>query len=178
MSLWMSIKKRAFIGKNVTVGKNFHIGLLSWISASENLAIGTDVYIGKFCTIQSNGSIGDGVLIANNVGVVGRIDHEFRAIGVLVRNGSHISENVKISRSPKSRIDIGHDVWIGFGAVLLSGVDIGRGAIIAAGSVVMSSVAPYDIVAGNPAKPIGRRFTNDQIAAHEAILYDPARERG
>ncbi len=128
--------------------------------------------IGKLCTIQCNGSIGDGVLIANNVGVIGRMDHDFQEIGVLVRNAPHISSSNALQKDCRSRIDIGSDVWIGFGSTILSGVSIGRGAIVAAGSVVMGNVGAYDIVSGNPARRIGRRFTDEQIAAHEAALAE------
>ncbi len=57
------------------------------------------------------------------------------------------------------RISIGHDVWIGHGAIILPGRNIGVGAVVAAGAVVTKDVAPYTIVAGNPARPIRRRFT-------------------
>ncbi|MCF0245921.1 MAG: CatB-related O-acetyltransferase [Ileibacterium sp.] len=57
---------------------------------------------------------------------------------------------------------IGNDVWIGQNAVILPGVHIGDGAIIGANSIVGSSVDPYTIVAGNPAKPIRKRF-DDQL---------------
>lgn len=70
----------------------------------------------------------------------------------------------------EGQIDIGCDVWIGFGSVLLSGVSIGRGAVVSAGSVVMDNVAPYDIVRGNPAKRVGRRFSGNQIGCHERGL--------
>ena len=56
-------------------------------------------------------------------------------------------------------ITIGHDVWIGHGAIVLPGRNIGVGAVVAAGAVVTNDVAPYTIVAGNPARPIRRRFT-------------------
>jgi acetyltransferase-like isoleucine patch superfamily enzyme len=59
---------------------------------------------------------------------------------------------------------VGHDVWIGYRATILSGVNIGTGAIIGACSVVVSDVEPYSIVAGNPAKKIGVRKTPEQIA--------------
>lgn len=60
---------------------------------------------------------------------------------------------------------IGNDVWIGHGALILPGLRIGDGAIIGAGAVVTSSVAPYTIVAGNPARPIRPRFPAETIAA-------------
>jgi phosphonate metabolism protein (transferase hexapeptide repeat family) len=53
---------------------------------------------------------------------------------------------------------IGHDVWIGHGAVILPGKSIGTGAIVGAGAIVTHDVAPYTIVAGNPARVIRRRF--------------------
>ncbi len=63
------------------------------------------------------------------------------------------------------------DAWIGQGAMIREGVTIGRGAVVAAGSIVTRSVAAYDIVAGAPAKPIKRRFTPQEIEAHDIALY-------
>lgn len=58
---------------------------------------------------------------------------------------------------------IGNDVWIGQNAVILPGVHIGDGAIIGANSVVGSDIEPYTIAAGNPAKPIRKRFDDEMI---------------
>ncbi|AOO83982.1 chloramphenicol acetyltransferase [Bosea vaviloviae] len=55
-------------------------------------------------------------------------------------------------------VTIGHDVWIGHGAIILPGRKIGTGAVVAGGAIVTKDVAPYTIVGGNPAKPIRRRF--------------------
>jgi phosphonate metabolism protein (transferase hexapeptide repeat family) len=60
-------------------------------------------------------------------------------------------------------VTIGHDVWIGHGAIVLSGRTIGTGAVVGAGSVVTKDVAPYTIVAGNPARVIRPRFP-DRVA--------------
>jgi acetyltransferase-like isoleucine patch superfamily enzyme len=57
-------------------------------------------------------------------------------------------------------IVLGNDIWVGHGVTILSGVNIGDGAILAAGSVVTKDVEPYTIVAGNPAKPIRKRFSD------------------
>jgi virginiamycin A acetyltransferase len=62
------------------------------------------------------------------------------------------------------------DVWIGHGAIILQGVRIGEGSVVAAGSVVTKDVAPYTIVAGNPARPIRDRFDPDQIKRHRREL--------
>lgn len=64
----------------------------------------------------------------------------------------------------KGDVQIGNDVWIGQNAMLLSGVTIGDGAVIAAGAVVAGDVEPYTIVAGNPARLIRQRFSNEVIA--------------
>ena len=59
------------------------------------------------------------------------------------------------------RIHIGHDVWIGHGAIVLPGRGIGTGAVVAAGAIVTKHVPAYTIVGGNPARPIKRRFPED-----------------
>jgi acetyltransferase-like isoleucine patch superfamily enzyme len=65
----------------------------------------------------------------------------------------------------KGPTEIGNDVWIGYGATILSGVKIGDGAVIGARALVSRDVAPYSIVAGNPAQKIKMRFEDVQIAA-------------
>jgi phosphonate metabolism protein (transferase hexapeptide repeat family) len=55
-------------------------------------------------------------------------------------------------------VSIGHDVWIGHGAIVLPGRKIGTGAVVAAGAIVTKDVVPYTIVGGNPARPIRERF--------------------
>ena len=63
------------------------------------------------------------------------------------------------------RVRIGHDVWIGHGAILLPGVNVGNGAIIGAGTVVTKDVPAWHIVVGNPARILRPRFTDSSIAA-------------
>ena len=67
-----------------------------------------------------------------------------------------------LERQPWSQgpVIIGNDAWIGWRSVILSGVTIGHGAVVAAASVVTKNVEPYEIVGGNPARPIRRRFSD------------------
>ncbi len=76
------------------------------------------------------------------------------------------SEANHIEGHPWSRGDviIGNDVWIGTGAFIRSGVTIGSGAVIGAKSVVTKNINPYEIVVGNPAKPIKKRFSDEVIS--------------
>jgi len=69
----------------------------------------------------------------------------------------------------KGDVEIGHDVWIGDNAIIMSGLSIGHGAVVGAGAVVTKDVAPYAIVAGNPAREIRRRFADGDIARLLAI---------
>jgi len=66
---------------------------------------------------------------------------------------------------------VGNDVWIGYEAMVMPGVRIGDGAIVAARSVVTSDVEPYTIVGGNPARPLRRRFDDETIAELLAIRW-------
>ena len=66
---------------------------------------------------------------------------------------------------------IGNDVWIGYEALILAGVTVGDGAIIAGRAVVTKDVPPYTIVGGVPAKPIRKRFDVDTIAALEKLRW-------
>lgn len=189
--LWLRIFKLYAIRQNVTTGKNLHLGIGSKIAAPTRLVIGDDVYIGKLCTIECDGEIGDDVMIANAVGIIGRHDHDFGTVGVPIRKAPWVGDSdfkesapgkqqadpnaVRSSRAAHARrhlnrVVIGSDVWIGYGAIVLSGVTIGRGAIVAAGSVVTRDVRPYAIVAGNPAREVGERFPPDVVARHEALI--------
>ena len=71
----------------------------------------------------------------------------------------------------KGDIVIGNDVWIGYEALILAGVTVGDGAIIAGRAVVTKDVPPYTIVGGVPAKPIRKRFDDDTIAALEKLRW-------
>ena len=68
-------------------------------------------------------------------------------------------------------IHVGHDAWLAQGSIVMSGVTIGPGAVVATRSVVTKDVGPYEIVGGVPAKRIGQRFTDEQIAALLRIAW-------
>ena len=155
----------------MSLGTDVHIGPGSRVECFDRLRIGSHVYIGKYCSIVVDGEIGNDVLIANNVGLVGRDDHDHRAVGFGIRRAPWVGDPGYDGPGRSDRLIVEDDVWIGFGATVLSGVTVGRGSIIAAGSVVIGDVPPYAIVAGNPARPVSRRFTDDEVREHEKALY-------
>jgi acetyltransferase-like isoleucine patch superfamily enzyme len=157
--------------QNVSIGRDVHIGIGSILWAPHKLSVGNNVYIGKRCTIECDGSIGNGVMIANHVGIIGRYDHDFRTLGKPIRNSPWIGDKDYTGPGEGLKAIIGNDVWIGYGAIILSGVNIGDGAIVSAGAVVTKNVNQYEIVAGIPAKKIAMRFEEKDISLHEEILY-------
>jgi acetyltransferase-like isoleucine patch superfamily enzyme len=169
-----AMKRTGFVQGNVTLGEGFHMGLGSFVTSMDHLEIGRNVYVGKYCSIECSGRIGNEVLIANNVGVVGRRDHDTKQLGVPVRSARQVRDSAELAKHPANRIEIGDDVWIGFGAIVLTGITIGRGAIVAAGAVVFDNVPEYAIVRGNPAVVVGSRFDAEQALRHEALMKDRA----
>ncbi len=154
------------VRENVTLGRGIHIGPGTIISSASGLTVGDGTYIGKGCTIQVSGSIGRGTLIANRVGIVGKLDHDFNAINFPIGFAPWIGAPESGLRGT-DEVVIGEDAWIGYGAVVLSGITIGRGAIVAAGSVVTKDVPAYAIVGGNPARMLANRYDPEQIEQHE-----------
>lgn len=119
---------------------------------------GDKLVIGKFCALAS------GVTF-----IMGSANHRMSSISTYPFNvfGGAWAENTPshLSQLPfKGDIVIGNDAWIGRNSVIMSGVHIGDGAIIAAYSVVTKNVAPYTIVGGNPATVIKKRFDEELIA--------------
>lgn len=157
------------VQRYLTAGRGLHIGARCRFWAADHISIGNDVYIGKDVHIECNAEIGDYVMIANRVAFVGRHDHDFRTVGIPVRFSPWVGSNENLSPFRKHKIRVESDVWIGISAIVLSGVSIGRGAIVAAGAVVTKDVSPYSIVAGNPAHVVGKRFSDAAtINEHES----------
>lgn len=126
-------------GEGLVVGAGSAIGALSWIGASGHVTIGTDVLIGPRVTILPE-------------------NHVFQSV----------DQTIKSQGVARARVVIEEDCWIGSGAVILAGVRIGRGSIVAAGAVVAKDVPPFTIVGGVPARVIKSRLeraTSEQRAA-------------
>lgn len=156
--------------KNVVKAPNIEIGEYTYYSDEENpedfekknilfnyYEFGDKLKIGKFCSIAS------GVKI-----IMGSANHRITSMSTYPFNvfGGEWAEKTPphLSQLPfKGDTIIGNDVWIGREAVIMPGVKIGDGAIIAAYSVVARDVEPYTVVGGNPAKVIRKRFDDEFI---------------
>ncbi len=144
-------KKKKFT-KDSFSDPNIHIG--DYTYGTPRIYIWTTkyhVYIGKFCSI------------GRDVKVI--VDGNHRAEWITTYL---IDEKIKGTKRSdqlegKGDVVIGNDVWFGDSAMILPGVRIGDGAVIGAGAVVTKNVDNYEIVAGNPAKHIGYRFSEDEI---------------
>jgi chloramphenicol O-acetyltransferase type B len=124
------------------------------------VSIGHRSFIGPQCWLQSKINIGNFVMLAGRVAIVGG-DHRFDVVAVpAIEAGRDINKTVTIC----------DDVWVGHQAIIMHGVTIGEGAIIAAGSVVTKDVAPYTIVGGVPAKFIKMRFSEEDMKKHGQAL--------
>ena len=66
---------------------------------------------------------------------------------------------------------IGHDIWIGQGARILPGAELGNGCIVRAGAVVAGAFPPYSVIAGNPARIVRRRFEEETVTALQRIAW-------
>lgn len=137
--------------------------------APDRLEIGRNVNIGMDTWIAVNGVIEDGVRISSYVGIVGKHDHGIATIGQRPYDAPWVFDG-SLPSDERHSIHIERDAWIGYKSTILSGITIGRGAVIAAGAVVTKNVPCYAIMAGNPAKQIGKLFNEEQILQHEARL--------
>jgi len=128
--------------------------------------------IGKFCSIAANTRINaleHPMERATTHKVTYRPNEYFRYLGV---------DGAFRDRRRQKKVRIGNDVWIGHGAVIMPGITIGDGAVIGANAVVRRDVAPYQIVAGVPARPIRPRFPADVVERlHKLAWWDWPLER-
>lgn len=122
-------------------------------SPHHDIELGNNVQFGPGCIIQCDTKIGNNVLLAHNVAMIGKDDHLFCFPGTPIWYSG---------RGDRFKTIIEDDVWIGHNAIILSGVHIGSGSIIASGAVVTKDVPACSIVGGNPAKLIKKRFQKEQ----------------
>lgn len=151
-------------------GKNVYIRPMSSdIKGIWNLSIGDDTSIPKgstfYCTIAPL-TIGKKVIFGPHPTIITG-DHRIDIIGKYIID---VKDEDKIGEQD-APVVIEDDVWCGANVTILKGVTIGRGSVVAAGSVVTKSFPPYSIIGGVPARLLKMRFTPEQIAEHERILY-------
>jgi phosphonate metabolism protein (transferase hexapeptide repeat family) len=121
--------------------------------------------IGKFCSIAAHVRINPGDHPMHRIS-----QHHFSYRASAYFDGT--ADDTAFFDWRRSRpVSIGHDVWIGHGAIVLAGRSIGNGGVVGAGSIVTRDVAPYAIVVGNPAKPIRQRFSAEIAARIEALAW-------
>ncbi len=135
----------------------------------QNISIESDVYIGPGATFNASKSgitIKSKVMFGPNVTIMGG-DHNTTTIGKYMFD---IKDKLPENDQP---VIIQKDVWVGANAIILKGVTIGYGSIVAAGSIVTKSIPPFTIVAGIPAKVIKNRFSDEELNKHLSLLnYD------
>lgn len=133
-----------------------------------------NVYMGDFCHVsegvvffcsRAKIYLGNNVMIArDSLFVTGA--HRIDVVGVYM---DELTDDDKREEDDKD-IVVCDDVWIGSKAIILKGVTIGEGAVVAAGSVVTKDVPLYSIVGGSPARVLRMRFTEEEIKKHQNIL--------
>lgn len=138
----------------------------------QNVYCSGNLELGKFVSINGPGTrvaskingvkIGSFTSIASNV-IIQEDYHRFDKISTYLMNKNIFNSEVKHDLTSKGRIVIEEDVWIGSNSIILSGVRIGRGSIIGAGSVVTKDIPAYCIAVGNPARVIKKRFDDETI---------------
>ncbi|MBR1131355.1 DapH/DapD/GlmU-related protein [Bradyrhizobium iriomotense] len=153
-------RREAQIGRRCEILANTRI---------EYAALGDYSYLGENCDV-ADAAIGKFTAIANSVRIgapnhpMGRpSQHRFTYVPEYYEADATRDRDFFADRRG-DRVIVGNDVWIGHAAILLPGVKVGDGAVIAAGAVVSRDVEPYTIVGGVPARPIRKRF-DDSIAA-------------
>lgn len=145
--------QKIILGNRVTIGKYAIIrpGNLYGGEPGEGLRVGDHSNIGPYCYIGCSGfiSIGNNVMISPRVSIYAE-NHVFDSLDATIK-----SQGVK-----RESVVIEDDCWIAANSILLAGVTIGKGSVVAAGSVVTQDVPPFSVVAGVPARIIKNRRTD------------------
>lgn len=141
-----------------------------------NATFGAYSYCGRFCDI-ANTTVGRFANIAASVRI-GPTDHPLTTASLhhfLYRSADYWPDAEPdaafFAARAARRTVIGHDTWIGHGAIVKPEVTVGDGAVIGAGSVVTKDVAPFTIVAGNPARLLRPRFAPDLAVALQRLAW-------
>lgn len=150
-------------------GHHVYFSPLNSVLLYENMYVGSNVCIGYYADFVSSRSkiiIHDHVVFGPHVSIRGG-DHRTDVIG------RFIDEVKDCDKLPENDADVifEGDNWIGMNSIILKGVTIGRGCIVAAGAVVVQDTPPYSIVGGVPAKVLKMRFSEEQIEKHERLVY-------
>ena len=140
---WYRIRRLYYKIMGANINKASILNMKQYIISPSRLTIGRYTHINRGCLLDARGCL----MIGNSVSV---------SYDVKMITGSH-NHSSSVFSSVFLPIIIEDYVWIGANAMILNGVRVGEGAVIAAGSVVTKDVEPYTIVAGIPAKPIGTR---------------------
>ena len=138
-------------GKKVIIGNGCIINSASMIEFGDNVSIGPNAVL---YAIYKKIIFGNNVMLGPHVTIVNG-DHNIRKIGVAI-----IDNHEKLPEDD-SDVIIGDDVWIGYDALIMPGVTIGKGSVIGARAIVTKDVPPYSIYVGN--KVIKKRFSEDII---------------
>ena len=123
------------------------IGRFTSLSKSLVVSGNEEIRIGSFCSIFGTQFLGT--------------SHDYSHFTTYYLRNHILGESKEASLKSKGNIMVGNDVWIGANTIVLSGVSIGTGAVIGAGSVVTHDLEPYGIYVGNPAKLVKYRFSKE-----------------
>lgn len=147
--LYIKPLKRILYKKIGKIGKNVDIRPYVTIVGTQNVEIGDNVVLRPFTSIYADNDQGRKVIIGNNVLLAPNVY-------MIVNNHNYLDLDINISEQGYTYKDIivEDGAWIGYGAVILPGVRVGRHSIVAAGAVVTKDVEEYSIVGGVPAKLI------------------------
>lgn len=145
--LYVTWPHQIALGRNCKLEQNIFFKFDGIWQKGPSIVIGDSVFLGVGCefNIRKGITIGNNSLIASGCRF---IDHN---------HGMEIGELMRLQHGPEEAICIESDVWLGCNVVVLKGVKIGNGAVVAAGAVVTKSIPPYEIWAGIPAKRVGDR---------------------